>query len=276
MKRRDFMAASTSAALLTMLEAHNLWATSSFSTVTEIKQPLIHSLRLLTTSPIRELKDFYGKVLGLPVSATGDQSLTVQAGKSSITFTKTDEHKTRPFYHFAFNIPENKIEKAFAWQRSRTPIIHPNPSGPKDAVVNFQHWNAHSIFFLDPAGNLLEYIARHDLQNAVEGEFSVTDILYASEIGFIVDDVEQTGSAIKNSLHLNSYRPSENFMPIGDEYGLLLMIQKGKVWTSHPNQVNQVGIFKTSVSISNLSAGQAGAAQTGWKSPNYPYEILVG
>jgi catechol-2,3-dioxygenase len=268
MKRRDFMAASTSAALLAMLEAHDLWATQPFREIIEVKQPLISSLRLLTTAPINELKEFYGKVLGLPVSSAGDQSLTVQAGKSSITFTKADGHGPRPFYHFAFNIPENKIEKAFAWQRKRTPIVHPNPSGPRDAIVNFRHWNAHSIFFLDPAGNLLEYIARHDLQNAVDGDFTVNDILYASEIGFIVDDVEKTGTAIKQSLGLNSYRPSENFMPIGDEYGLLLMIQKGKIWSAHPNQVNEVGVFKTSVSISRV--------QKGWKSAGYPYEIMPG
>jgi catechol-2,3-dioxygenase len=33
-------------------------------------------------------------------------------------------------------------------------------------VVDYSHWNAHSIFFLDPAGTVVEYIARHDLKNA--------------------------------------------------------------------------------------------------------------
>lgn len=268
MKRSDFIATSASAALLAMFEAHTIFAGSPLKPKNEIKNPLINSLRLLTTSPIKELNNFYGKVLGLPVSFVNDQSLTIQAGKSSITFTKTDATETRPFYHFAFNIPENKIEKAFAWQRDRTPVVHPNPTGTRDAVVHFRHWNAHSIFFLDPAGNLLEYIARHDLQNSASGEFSINDLLYVSEIGLIVDDVEQTGTTIQKSLNLDSYRPSENFIPIGDEYGLLLMIKKGRVWSSNPNQTNQVGVFKTSVSIRNSMA-------SGWKSTNYPYEILV-
>lgn len=261
------MATASSAALLAMFESHTMFANEPLKVAPSEKRPLINSLRLLTTSPISELKNFYEKVLGLPVSSVQDQSLTVQAGKSVITFIKTDA-ESRPFYHFAFNIPENKIEKAFAWQRNRTPVIHPNPSGQRDAIVNFRHWNAHSIFFLDPAGNLLEYIARHDLKNRADGEFSISDILYVSEIGLIVDNVGQTGATIQDSLNLSSYRPSENFIPIGDEYGLLLMIQKGRVWSSNPNQTNQVGVFKTSVSISHPAA-------SGWKSTEYPYEILV-
>lgn len=266
MKRRDFIAASTSAAVLSMLGAHSGLAIAPGKLNVTDQNPRIKSLRLLTTAQLIELKNFYANVLGLPVKLSG-QNLTIQAGKSTITFTKTDG-EARPFYHFAFNIPENKIEKALAWQRLRTPIVHPNPEGTRDAVVHFRHWNAHSIFFLDPAGNLLEYIARHDLQNGASGDFSINDILYVSEIGLIVDDVEQVGTAIQKTMSLSSYRPSENFIPIGDENGLLLMIKKGKVWTSNRNQVNKTDVFKTSVSISN-------STKTNWVGSDYPYEILV-
>ena len=266
MKRRDFMTVSTSVAMLAMFEAHKIFASDVLRLDSIDNNPRIKSLRLLTITPLNDLQNFYGKVLGLPVRII-DQTLIIQTGKSSITFIKT-ESETRPFYHFAFNIPENKIGKALAWQRPRTPIVHPNPEGTRDAVVHFRHWNAHAVFFLDPAGNLVEYIARHDLQNSASGDFSVNDILYVSEIGLIVDDVEQTGTAIQKSLKLGSYRPSENFIPIGDEYGLLLMIKKGKVWSANPNQINKVGVFKTSVSISN-------SIKTTWKGSDYPYEILV-
>jgi catechol-2,3-dioxygenase len=252
--------------MLAMFEAHKIFASTPLSFNSADGSPRIKSLRLLTITSLNELKNFYGNVLGLPVKLN-EQHLTIQTGKSTITFTKT-AGEARPFYHFAFNIPENKIEKALAWQRLRTPIVHPNPEGTRDAVVHFRHWNAHSIFFLDPAGNLLEYIARHDLQNDALGDFSIKDILYISEIGLIVDDVERVGTAIQKTMNLSSYRPSENFIPIGDENGLLLMIKKGRVWTSNPNQVNQTDIFKTSVSIIN-------STKTNWVGANYPYEILV-
>ena len=107
------------------------------------------------------------------------------AGQTVLTFELIDKKYGRPFYHFAFNIPENKIEKAYEWQKIKTDIIHPNPDFNWDStkkIVHFSGWNANSIFFLDPAGNLLEYIARHDLKNANAAEFSAKDILYAGDI----------------------------------------------------------------------------------------------
>jgi catechol-2,3-dioxygenase len=249
-----------------MLNAHALF-TSPHNFKQKSKGPLISSLRLETICPLGELQQFYEKVIGLIILESTRRTLVIQAGKSNITFNKVESDK-RPFYHFAFNIPENKIESAFAWQRTRTPIVHPNLAGLKDSIVNFRHWNAHSVFFLDPAGNLLEYIARHDLKNSSAGDFSATDILYVSEIGFIVDDVQKTGAAFIKSLNLNSYRPAaEKFWPIGDEYGLLLMIEKGRVWVSNPNQTNNVDVFRTSVTIN-------GSAMN-WKSSDSPYEILT-
>jgi catechol-2,3-dioxygenase len=265
MRRRDFVAVSSSA-LYAMFEAH-VGLASAWAQSPNKSSHLISSLRLLTTSPISVMRNFYEKTLGLKILKASESNLLIQAGASTITFEKIVSD-ARPFYHFAFNIPENKIEQAFAWQRNRTPIVHPNPTGPRDAVVHFRHWNAHSIFFLDPAGNLLEYIARHDLKNNANGDFSSNDILYVSEIGFIVDEVEETGNSIQQSLNLGSYRPSENFIPIGDENGLLLMIKKGRIWSSNPNQTNEVDVFKTSVSIRN-------SIVSGWKSANYPYEILI-
>jgi hypothetical protein len=71
-------------------------------------------------------------------------------------------------YHFAFNIPENQIRSAKEWLMPRTVLL-------KDEQGNdyFQHsgWNSEAVYFKDPAGNILEFIARHDLSNAVDGDF---------------------------------------------------------------------------------------------------------
>jgi catechol-2,3-dioxygenase len=142
------MTVSASAAMLAILDAHKILASNPLVLSATDESTRIKSLRLLTIAPLSELKKFYGSVLGLPVMIKG-QTLTVQTGKSKIAFTKI-EGEARPFYHFAFNIPENKIEKALAWQRLRTPIVHPNPEGTRDVVVHFRHWNAHSVFFPRP------------------------------------------------------------------------------------------------------------------------------
>jgi catechol-2,3-dioxygenase len=262
MKRRAFIGLTASATALAVLESHYGLALplhpAEPGTVVRIT-----ALRLLTASPLQEMKDFYQNVIGFTIENEKTNELTVVAGATRITFVKTTEG--RPFYHFAFNIPENKIDLAFEWQRVKTPIVRPSDN----RVVHFAHWNAHSIFFLDPAGNLVEYIARHDLKNPAPGKFSVNDILYASEIAFIVDDVNATGTTVQQALDLTAYRPAtDGFWPIGDEHGLLLMIRKGRVWASHPNQINKTDVFPTTVHI-----------RSNQKNPltleGFPYEVMV-
>jgi hypothetical protein len=271
MERREFLGVTASAAVMTLLNAHVVFAAAACSPAKKnsVSKPArIASLDLQTTAPMAAMKKFYGETLGLPVTAT-ENELTVIAGESIIRFTAIPADNNRPFYHVAFNIPENKIQKAIAWQRKRTAVIHPNPRGKADEVVNFAHWNAHSVFFLDPAGNLLEYIARHDLQNAADGDFTSKDILCASEIALIVDDVIASGTLLKKEMNLSDYREGgSGFWPIGDESGLILIIRKGHIWNGHAGQLNETSVFKTAVTIRN-------AVKTGWELPGYPYKITA-
>ena len=168
-------------------------------------RPRILSLELQSGAPLGDMKAFYGKTLDLRILEEKPDRFTVEAGETRITFVgSTDTVDGRsPFYHFAFNIPENKILKALEWQKARTPML-PIPERNRAAgfppeVVDYSHWNAHSIFFLDPAGNVVEYIARHDLKNADSDAFSWTDILYASEIALVVDDVAADGGEVGGS-----------------------------------------------------------------------------
>ena len=109
----------------------------------------------------------------------GDR-FTVEAGETQVTFVSAAEppRAEAPFYHFAFNIPENKICRRSSGRRRARPAGR-SPSGNRAAgyppeVVDYRHWNAHSVFFLDPAGNVVEYIARHDLKNGDSGPFGWT------------------------------------------------------------------------------------------------------
>ena len=183
----------------------------------------ISELRLQTRN-VTALETFYGECLGLQTQRNGDE-LAIDAGATRIIFSAVTEGK--PFYHFAFNIPENKLGSAIQWQKKRTDLVRRNN---KD-VVHFAKWNAHSIFFLDPAGNLLEYIARHDLKNAAKGGFAADDILYASEIGLVVDDVQKTVAAAKAKLDLGIYRDNtQSFASIGDEHALLVVVKRSRKW----------------------------------------------
>ena len=232
----------------------------------------IVALRLLTATPLDEMRAFYGGTLGLPVRTRGEHELVVVTGASEVTFVRVDDSNGAPFYHFAFNIPENKILAARAWQLERgelfiTPPQLRDPAFPDD-VRHFRSWNAHSVFFWDPAGNVLEYIARHDLGNAAGGGFSQADILYASEIGFVVDDVAAAAAKLQSALALSQYRNAgENFCATGDELGLVLLFKRGRqigdVLRDRPAAVE---VFKTRAEIRSSRAHRF---------DGYPYEIAT-
>ena len=230
-------------------------------------------LDLITSTPIAELKKFYAGLLELPLVSEQTDRFIIRAGETTINFVQVKDSAATPFYHFAFNIPENKILKAREWQLKRTalsatPTQLIDEKYPKD-IRHFQHWNAHSIFFWDPAGNLVEYIARHDLDNSADGEFSSKDILCASEIAFIVNDANAIADELKSSFSLDQYRGGDdNFRAIGDENGLLLIIKKGRVWESHTNTFRTPDTNKTSVTIKTDK-------NESWKPINYPFEINV-
>ena len=132
----------------------------------------------------------------------------------------------------------------------------PIPERLRDAnhskeVVDYSHWNAHSIFFLDPAGNVVEYIARHDLKNGSAGEFGTQDLLYISEIGLIVDDVIATASSLKPAVGVEQYRGGdEHFTALGDECGLLLIMKRGRILNFDPSTDEKAArVFQTSVKV---------------------------
>jgi catechol-2,3-dioxygenase len=144
-----------------------------------------------------------------------------------------------------------------------------DPSYP-DEIVDFRHWNAHSVFFFDPAGNVVEYIARHDLGNGAPGGFSTENILYASEIGLIVDDVAATASAVKEVVGVVQYRGGdEQFRAMGDERGLLLVMKRGRALNFNPGDPTKAaGIFRTAARV-------RGVRPATYRFPGFPYEISV-
>ena len=275
MRRRSFLYNSSLATISAVIGLHDILAScSSFQQYVSAKaNARILHLDLVTATPIAELKKFYTGVLELPLISEQADQFMIRAGETTLSFVQVKQYDAAPFYHFAFNIPENKIVKAREWQLKRTelsatPAHMIDDKFPKD-IRHFQNWNAHSIFFWDPAGNLVEYIARHDLGNGADGEFTSKDLLCASEIAFIVNDADAIADELKSSFNLSQYRGGDaNFRAIGDENGLLLVIKKGRIWESHTNISRTPATIKTAVTI-NADKKEI------WKPANYPFEINV-
>jgi hypothetical protein len=222
----------------------------------------IRGLRLHTAAPLEQLADFYGGALGQRIEESRADRLVVVAGATRLELVPAPGEHRDAFYHVAFNVPENKLLLARDWQLERTPLLAPrnnqvDPSYPED-VTWFRGWNAHSVFFWDPAGNLLEHIARHDLANAAPGRFGSSDILYASEIALITDDVPRVAREVAAAMKLVTYRePSEVFEALGDELGLVLVIERGRDWWGRPSAIHPVevelhGDFAAELSVAGL------------------------
>lgn len=272
LNRRQFLAGVSASAWLAATHASGVSGAALGPSVSAglDSTARIKSLRLHTAAPLAAMKNYYVDLLGLGVLEESPRELTIKAGETPITFVGIEPGTSgSPFYHFAFNIPQNKLLAAREWQKKRTALIPPyarlrDPQFPDD-VVHFSSWNAHSIFFWDPAGNLLEYIARHDLQNSADGPFGSADILYASEIAFIVDDVPSLAADLKEAFGLGQYkRGSDQFTAIGDELGLLLVMKRGRILGF--DEGRPAGVFATTAALRT-----AGTAQ--YMTPGFPYQV---
>lgn len=276
--RRDILIRLPAAALL--LAAHETLGQSAApkpaahpTSRDDRNSPRIRALRLLTAVPLADMRAFYDEKIGFAVVKEGPTELTLQAGATQLTFVKAaPEHikgnggrgNGEPMYHFAFNIPANKIRGAHAWQLKRTPLVGPRSevraTGYPDDVWHFRHWNAHSVFFFDPAWNIVEYIARRDLKNdaGADDHFDVKDILCASEIGYVTTRADQskTIAFMRDKLGLSEYPRGAEPWAMGDERGLLLCLARaGEQWAEHTKTPVNWGVFPTECTIRGPKPG---------------------
>lgn len=180
----------------------------------------------LETHCLEALKTFYTETLELPLASESKRSFAFRAGASTVHFFKSHQLE-EPFYHFAFNIPENLLPQARQWLASRAQLIG---QGGKDQF-HFESWNADALYFYDPAGNIVEFIARHNLNNRSAARFSAKSILGVSEIGYPVEDVRLFSAHIRDSLNLKLWDGDETqFAAVGDEEGMFIIVPLERIW----------------------------------------------
>ena len=179
----------------------------------------------LNTQGLDSLKAFYTQTLGFSLTSEGQNSFAVQCGNSQLQFV---QNPIAAYYHFAFNIPSFQIQEATNWLKNRTPIL----PGPTEEIVDFPNWNAQSVYFKDPAGNILEFIARKNLKIEHTNPFSVNSILNISEIGIPVLHIEKEFSKIQQQTDLPLYWGDlKRFSAIGTENGLFIVVDEtNKTW----------------------------------------------
>jgi len=182
----------------------------------------------LLSDDILKTEVFYNEVLGLETMYKGDSSVSFNAGATKLTFRSSKNVK--PVYHFAFDVPNNKLLEAFDWIEKKTKIMYVIPP---DKIADFYNWNAKSFYFYDNNGNILEFIARNDLENASQKPFDGNSILSVSEIGLVSKNVSQQSDELFNKYGLTPYSKQPKlpkFIVLGTVTGLFILVEENRDW----------------------------------------------
>jgi len=170
-------------------------------------------------------RPFYTDTLGLPLLDERADRFSVRVGATRLTFVAAPGSSA--VHHFAFNIPRDALPAAKAWLTTRVPLLTQDDEDEFD----FLSWRARAIYCRDPAGNILELIARQASPGAGTISFNAAQLLSVSEVGLPVGDVPATVAALGRDLALPPYQDGgDTFAPVGDEEGLLIVVRAGRHW----------------------------------------------
>lgn len=189
---------------------------------------LLISKVCLYTHGLDEMKDFYSKTLGFELVDNNEMGFKIKAGDSELAFENSHSDK-KAFYHFAFNISGDQFKEAKEWAKSKVTLT---TEEGKDEI-HFSFWNSDSFYFLDPAGNIVEFIARRAISARSESHFSVNNILNISEINVTTNDVLSAGNdliAFGVPLRGNAPLTNDGLNFLGDNGAFLLLGPTKRRW----------------------------------------------
>ena len=176
------------------------------------------------TDKLKAMKRFYGNLLELDIVESTESMFTVRIGESELTF----KHSDRPaFYHYAINIPGNQFSMMKYWVQDRVTF---NREEGRDEVY-FPSFDADSMYFEDPAGNVVELIGRR--KRDLFGDLTKESFLNISEVGVVTpfvtevgEQLQDLGIPLRNGTDVN---PGDlNFLGRGDTY--IVLVPPGRRW----------------------------------------------
>jgi catechol 2,3-dioxygenase-like lactoylglutathione lyase family enzyme len=184
---------------------------------------------------------FYAHTLGLPTRPTAD-GFAVSVGETSLEFIPG---AGEPFYHFALLVPGDRFAAALDWIGRQTELLgHRNTS---DLVFDFAGWNARACYFHDPAGNIVELIAHHDMEHSrVRAPFQVGELLGISELG-LVGQPSDMAPPLTGRMGLAVWdgrvADQDSLAFVGVKARTLILVPTGRGWlpTGRPAELHPVG-----------------------------------
>jgi catechol 2,3-dioxygenase-like lactoylglutathione lyase family enzyme len=197
---------------------------------------------ILLSDDLNETSRFYSELMGFTISESTSSKITFKAGSSQLTFLRSNLQNC--IYHFAFDIPHNKLNEAIQWLSSKVDLMEFQGSN----VIDFPNWNAKSLYFYDNNGNILEFIARFENKNESHHSFDSSSIVSISEIAFVTDNVEKLAKDLIQTHGLKYYFRQiqrEDFSVIGDDNGLIIIVKSTRNWFPTPIKVEKFPVKVT-------------------------------
>jgi catechol-2,3-dioxygenase len=216
--------------------------------IQEIAFMKIISLALQTNQP-EKLRAFYTETMGLPLLAEEESQFSVQAGVSTITFSTVPDRADGP-YHFAFNIPRNRIREAAEWLQERVAFLY--APGATTPIVQHENWEAEALYFYDPDFNIVELIA-HKAAPESHAPFGSEQLIGLAEVGLPVTDVSGFARELREKLALPQWKTATAlFEAVGNEEGMFIVVQEQRPW--FPTQ-NPAMALPTRVEVQTAGTG---------------------
>lgn len=176
----------------------------------------------LATADPATLRPFYAETLGLPVSDTAE-GFVVAVGASAMEFRQATAD-TSPTYHVAFSVPGGSIETAAEWLGTHTDLL----ADDGRTRFRYEYLDATAVYATDPAGNVLELLAR-DERAGPDDQFGPDSLLDIAEIGVVVDGVPAVAGALASMFDLDG-SPDAAFAYLGDDDGAFVLAAPGRDW----------------------------------------------
>lgn len=177
------------------------------------------------------LADFYGQRLALDVARRGG-SLLVGAGATEIVFDAAPDG-AEPFYHFALRVPRDRFDAARSWAEQRAGLLADHDTGR--TTFRFDSWNADACYFEDPAGNIVELIAHHELpeESDAAGPFDGRELIGVCEVGVVVSDIAAAARPLIDAgveLWDGTLDRPDGLAFMGGRDGVLILSREGRPW----------------------------------------------
>ncbi|MES2704512.1 MAG: hypothetical protein V4649_17870 [Bacteroidota bacterium] len=182
----------------------------------------------LQTNSIARTRLFYSKSIGLDIVDETDVAITFKAGNSLLMFSAVTG--SRPYYHIAFNITNNKFSEAFEAFNHKLDILEMETGIP---IAAYPEWNAQSFYCYDNNGSVLEFITRFDLDYQSAEPYSPADIREISEVGIVTHNVPVTTNHLHTKYGFHYFhrsKPTEHFAVLGNDHGLFIISHAGRPW----------------------------------------------